>query len=281
LAMTAAFAVPITGAAAVAAAKSSKPHISAVSPASGPTAGGTEVQVTGRRLLVGGGSCLLLQELGGVRGLQPLPRCAQLIVYFGGEPGLVFAASPTHIDVFSPPHAAGTVDMSVTTPAGTSATHRAGRFTYLGSPRPPGKGSPPTVSKLAPAEGPANGFTAVLITGQGLLPEGAGACLECAGVSARFGASAVPVLEGTADELLVASPPHEAGTVDVTVRVDGLISAITSADRFTYVGRGHRHRHRHRRRHRHKRQHHNYSHRSGGPDHSGRGGRGGAGERGH
>jgi IPT/TIG domain len=273
-AMTAAFAVRMVDGAAVAAAKSSRPDITAVSPASGPTAGGTEVQITGHQLLPEGGSCLLLQEVGGSRDAQTLPRCAQLIVYFGGEPGLVLAASPTNIDVFSPTHAAGAVDLSVTTADGTSTAHKNDRFTYLGAPPAVGKGSPPAVTTVSPAAGPVSGFTPVVIKGQRLLPEGTQACLECAGVSVRFGTTAVPVLEGTPEELLVASPPHAAGTVDVTVSADGLVSSSTSADRFTYLGRKRGHRPQHHRRHRHRYQRHGNKHHSGRGQHSAHGSRG-------
>jgi IPT/TIG domain len=235
------------------------------------------VQISGRQLLPGGGSCLLLQELAGVQGGRSLPRCAQVIVYFGGEPGLVFDASPTHIDVFSPPHPSGPADVTVTTTAGTSATQRGDRFTYVGPLPPTGAASPPAVTKVSPTQGPASGFTPVLVRGEGLLPVGANACLECAAVTVRFGARAVAVLEGTQHQLLVASPPHEAGTVDLAVSVDGVISATTAADRFTYLGRGHGHHGHGRRNHRHHRRkhhYHRYKQHSGRAGHSGHGGRG-------
>jgi hypothetical protein len=40
-------------------------------------------------------------------------------------------ASDTQLTVTSPPGAAGTVDVTVTTPAGTSATTPAGQYTYI------------------------------------------------------------------------------------------------------------------------------------------------------
>ncbi len=71
-------------------------------------------------------------------------------------------------------------------------------------------------------------------------------------MSASFGKSAVPVLEGTPTELVVVSPPHDAGTVDVLVTAAGKQSATNGADRFTYNGaaahRRHHRRHRDRRR---------------------------------
>ena len=85
---------------------SSPPAVTGVSPASGTTAGGTVVTITGT-------------ALGGATGVS-----------FGGVAGKVTADSGTQITVTSPP-GQGTVDITVTTPAGTSAATRVDRFTYL------------------------------------------------------------------------------------------------------------------------------------------------------
>ena len=52
----------------------------------------------------------------------------------------------------------GTVDVTVTTPSGTSATSSADQFTYLAA---------PTVTGISPTAGPLGGGTVVTITGTG------------------------------------------------------------------------------------------------------------------
>jgi hypothetical protein len=84
------------------------PTVTGVSPNSGPAAGGQDVTVTGS----------------GFTGTTA--------VSFGtaAAPNLA-VASDTQLTVTSPPGAAGTVDVTVTTPAGTSATTPAGQYTYI------------------------------------------------------------------------------------------------------------------------------------------------------
>lgn len=225
-------------------------------PAEGPTAGGSEVVISGSNLLLGAPSCVFSDELDGTPRAS-LPGCSGVIVRFGGEPGLVASASAHSIDVISPAHKAGVVDVTVTTPAGTSATSSKDRFKYVGPSPQVGSGASPAISSIAPSRGPTGGFTTVTITGANLLPAGSSVCVECALVSVSFGKSTVPVLEGTQTELVVVSPPHDAGTVDVLASVAGLQSAASAADRFTYTApprhrRHHRHHHRHGRSRRHR-----------------------------
>lgn len=219
-------------------------------PAEGSTEGGTEVVISGSNLLQGASSCLFSDGFASSP-IASLPGCSTVIVSFGSEPGLVAFASVHSVDVVSPAHKAGVVDVSVTTPGGASTTSSRDRYRYVGAPPPLGTGTPPVVSGVSPSHGPIGGFTTVTITGEHLLPAGSGACLECSLVSASFGKSAVPVLEGTPTELVVVSAPHRTGTVDVVVSTAGKQSATNGADRFTYNGARHRH-HRHRR-HRHHR----------------------------
>ena len=77
-----------------------------VSPASGPTTGGTVVTISGT-------------DLAGAAGVS-----------FGGAAGKITADTGTQVTVTSPP-GQGTVDITVTTPSGTSALTSADRFTYL------------------------------------------------------------------------------------------------------------------------------------------------------
>ncbi len=77
------------------------PTISAVSPTAGPTIGGDQVIITGT-------------GLDGATG-----------VTFGGVPGTITASSPTTVTATSPSHAAGAVDVTVTTPGGSDASRAA------------------------------------------------------------------------------------------------------------------------------------------------------------
>jgi len=80
--------------------------VTGVSPGSGTTAGGTVVTITGT-------------DLGGAT-----------TVSFGGAAGKITSDTGTQITVTSPP-GQGTVDITVTTPSGTSVVTRADKFTYV------------------------------------------------------------------------------------------------------------------------------------------------------
>jgi hypothetical protein len=85
-----------------------EPAVTALSPTSGPTAGGTTVTITGT-------------NLSGAR-----------TVKFGGTKATTFAVdSATQITATAPAHAAGPVTVTGTTPGGTSATSSADQFTYV------------------------------------------------------------------------------------------------------------------------------------------------------
>ena len=80
-------------------------------------------------------------------------------VDFGATPATsVHVVSATQITATSPAETAGTVDVTVTTAGGTSATSSADQFTYVAA---------PTVTGVSPAAGPLAGGTAVTITGTG------------------------------------------------------------------------------------------------------------------
>ena len=82
------------------------PTVSAVGPNSGATTGGAAVTLTGTNL------------------------AGATAVSFGGTPASFSVNSATSIAAVSPAHAAGSVDVTATTPGGTSATGAADRFTY-------------------------------------------------------------------------------------------------------------------------------------------------------
>lgn len=115
------------------------PAVSGVSPAVGPTTGGTTVTVTGSGL---GGTTEVL---------------------FGGVPGtgLVVAPDGTSLTVVAPPHTAGAVDVTLVAPG--ADTTLPGAFTYAVQ---------PAVTGIFPASGPTSGGQTVVITGSGFDPAG-------------------------------------------------------------------------------------------------------------
>jgi hypothetical protein len=170
------------------------PTVTAVEPSEGPTAGGTAVKVTGTNL-----------------------ENASAVAFGASAGSEIHVASATELTIKSPPHAAGTVDVTVTTPGGTSGTSSADHYTF--------KAPPPTVTAVAPLEGPTAGGTVVKVTGANL--ENASAVAFGA-----FAGSEISVASAT--ELTIKSPPHAAGTVDVTVTTPGGTSGTSSADHFTF-----------------------------------------------
>jgi len=169
------------------------PAVTGVSPASGTTAGGSTVAITGA-------------GLGGATSVS-----------FGGVAAKIISDSSTQIIASSPPGIRiGTVDITVTTPVGTSAATVGDRFTYTAT-------TGPHVTRLSPASGPTSGGTRVTITGTGL--EGA--------TSVRFGAAGAAVTADSSTRITATSPPGT-GAVDITVTTPAGTSAVTPSDKFTY-----------------------------------------------
>ena len=169
------------------------PGVTALSPASGSALGGTAVTVTG----------VDLSEATSVR--------------FGATVAeQITADSPTSLTVIAPPHAAGTVSVRVTTPAGSSPATAAATFAYI---------APPLVKKLSPKNGPGAGGTAVTISGEGFSE----------GSAVSFGESpAREVTVNSATSITAVSPEHPLGTVDVTVTDRYGTSTISKHDRFKF-----------------------------------------------
>ena len=115
------------------------------------------------------------------------------------------------------PAGTGTVDVTVTTPGGTSATSSADHFTYTAA---------PTVTAVSPSAGPVTGGTSVTITGTNLTGQ----------TAVDFGSTAGAVTADTGTSITVTAPAGSAGTVDVTVTTPVGTSATSSADHFTYEG---------------------------------------------
>ncbi|WP_350347468.1 IPT/TIG domain-containing protein [Agromyces sp. G08B096] len=151
------------------------PVLTALDPDEGPTAGGTEVTITGTQL--GGATSVTIDGVS-----VPFTQ-----------------VSETEITFVTPPHAAGTVDVVVTTPEGASAPLP---FTYV---------PPPVLTALTPDEGPASGGTPVTITGTDL---GGATSVTIDGVE-------VPFTQVSPTEITFVTPPHAAGEVDVVVTTPG------------------------------------------------------------
>lgn len=169
------------------------PAVTAVTPDAGPSAGNNAVTVT-------------------VTGTGFAPGAT---VEFGGVPSsVVTVTSATTLTAVAPPVGQETVDVTVTTPEGTSSTNPGDLFAF----------ARPTVTGISPAVGPAAGGTVVSVSGTGFVP----------GVTVSFGTTAATAVVVESSTLLVATSPAGAGTVGVTVTNADGTSATSSADQFTY-----------------------------------------------
>ncbi|MGO4649606.1 IPT/TIG domain-containing protein [Nocardia sp. 2YAB30] len=165
------------------------PILLSLIPSSGPSAGGTTVTLTG----VG---------LSGATGVS-----------FGATPALSFTVvSDTQITAVAPA-GLGTVQVTVTTAAGTS---NGLPFTYVSVP------TVPSVASITPNSGPASGGTLVILTGTGFT-----------GASAvRFGATPATFYFVLSDTLIIAFAPAGTGTVPVTVTT---AAGTSNGVSYTYI----------------------------------------------
>jgi plastocyanin len=171
------------------------PTITKLSPTKGPAAGGTSVTITGTNFT------------------------GATAVKFGSTGATSFkASSATSITAVSPADTAGTVDVTVTTPSGTSPTSSSDHYTF----------GPPTITKVSPNAGAKAGGATVTVTGTGFaLGEGV--------TTIKFGSTSGSSVHCTSTtNCTVVSPAHTAGKVDVKATVNKLTSPKTAADQFTY-----------------------------------------------
>jgi len=169
------------------------PAVSSLSPNSGPAAGGTSVTISGTNFQAGAS------------------------VLFGGVAALsATISSATRIQVVTPAHAAGTVDVVVQNPDLQTAT-LSGGFAY--------NSIAPALSSISPNTGPAAGGTSVSISGTNFL----------AGALVLFGtAPASGVTVNSATQIQAITAANTAGAVDVTVQnPDGQSGKLASG--FTYT----------------------------------------------
>jgi acyl-homoserine-lactone acylase len=176
---------------------STDPVVTQVAPATGPQAGGTSVTITGERF--DGASA----------------------VSFGATPASEFTVNSSTSITATAPAGSGTVDVTVTTPQGTSASGAADQFSY----EPPGP--QPAITRIAGRKGPAAGGTSVAITGSNFTPT----------TSVAFGATpAASVTVNSPTSITAVSPPSTSGHVDVTATTSGGTSPTVAADGFTFQG---------------------------------------------
>ncbi|UDF32539.1 UNVERIFIED_ORG: IPT/TIG domain-containing protein (plasmid) [Roseateles sp. XES5] len=167
--------------------------VTAVAPNAGPTSGGTSVTITGTDFL------------------------GATAVSFGGTPAASFTVnSDTQIFATAPAGAVGVVNITVTTPGGTSTASAADQFTYVVQ---------PSVTSVTPTRGPTGGGTTVVITGSGLLNA----------TAVTFGATAATGYTVISNTQITATAPAGTGTVDIRVTTAGGTSATSASDQYTYV----------------------------------------------
>jgi DNA-binding beta-propeller fold protein YncE len=170
---------------------SNGPGVRKVEPTIGPAAGDTSVTITGSHLT------------------------GATAVKFGSSEATSFTVNSENSITAVSPAGTGTVDVTVTTAAGTSPTSSADQFTYA-----------PTVTKVEPNRGSPGGGTTVTITGTGFT----------GATAVRFGAtSAKSFTVNSATSITAVSPRVKVtGTVDVTVTTTAGTSPTSSADQFTF-----------------------------------------------
>jgi hypothetical protein len=165
--------------------------VSTVSPATGTEGGGTAVVISGTQLR------------------------ADCEVRFGDSVAAVTAADATTLNVVTPPHAPGSVDVIVSCGNATASLPNA--FTYFSS--------APAITQVTPSFGSTNGGTLVRVTGS------------------NFTSSCWPFLDGApargaivrgGNEIVASTPAHAAGSVTVAVRCDTNREA-SLAKAFSYV----------------------------------------------
>jgi IPT/TIG domain len=170
------------------------PTVTSITPSSGATAGGTSVTIIGTNFT------------------------GTTAVRFGSTNATSFAVnSESSITAISPAETAGTVNVTVITPAGTSATSFADQFSYV---------APPTVTKLKPNTGPVTGGITVTVTGTNFT----------GATAVKFGSTdASTFTVKSATSITAVAPAETAGTVDVRVTTSGGTSALSSKDHFKFA----------------------------------------------
>lgn len=177
----------------------SPPTVTGISVTRGTALGGTIVTITGHGF-IGNASA----------------QSSDVRVQFGTASALAMTVvNDTQITATSPP-GTGTVHVTVSNLAGTSATSAADEFGYV-----------PVVTAISPASGPITGGTVVTISGAGFT----------GATSVQFGPAGAAMTVNSDSQITATSPPAAAGTVraDITVTTPTGTSAVSPDDQFTYL----------------------------------------------
>jgi len=136
-------------------------------------------------------------------------------VSFGGTAATSFTVdSPLQITATTPAHAAGAVNVAITTAGGTATG--IGEYTYVVP--------VPTFTNIASASGPIAGGTSVIITGTGFT----------GATSVTFdGIAATSFTVNNSAQIIAITPAHAAGAVDLVITTAG--GAATGIAAYTYV----------------------------------------------
>jgi PKD repeat protein len=167
----------------------SGPGITSVSPNTGSTAGGDAITISGTNFAAGA------------------------TVTLGGVAATVGTVTATSISATTPAHAAGAVDVVVT--SNNQTTTLTNGFTYLGA--------APTITSVVPNTGTTAGGTSITINGTNFL----------AGATVSMGGTAATVTNVTANAITATTPAHAAGAVNVSVTSNSQTATLTNG--FTYT----------------------------------------------
>jgi hypothetical protein len=165
--------------------------ITGVVPSSGPVTGLTNVTITGTNL-----------------------TGASLVTFGGTAATNLLVVNDTRINATTPAHAAGVVDVNITTPLNGTA-NGTGLYTY---------NAPPSFVGILPSSGPVTGLTNVTITGTNLT----GASLVTFG-----GTAATNLIVVSATQISATIPAHAAGVVDINITSPN--GTATGPGAFTYI----------------------------------------------
>ena len=191
------------------------PTVTALSPANGPTAGGTVVTITGANFT------------------------GATAVKFGATPATTFTVNlPTQITATAPAGSSGAVDVTVTTPSGTSPTSPADKFAYFGPPASivVASGTPQSAAVGTAFAAPL--VVTVLDASSNPVP---GATVTftapASGASANLGAAAVTNASGQTQ--VTATANNTTGAYSVSASVSGVVTPATFSLTNTAAGATH------------------------------------------
>jgi hypothetical protein len=169
------------------------PTVTAVNPKAGPLGGGQTVTISGTHFT----------------GATAVKFGTTNATSFTVENGSTNTAQ-------TPAHAAGQVDVRVTTHGGTTAITAADHYTFEAA---------PTITGVSPRAGPLGGGQTVTITGTNFI----------GATAVKFGttnATSFTVVNATT--ITAHTPAHAAGLVDVRVTTPSGTSAVVAADHYTF-----------------------------------------------